>query len=208
LKGGYKGLSYYLLVEMIKKILDYIWQFHFNNFGSNCYLVKICSKKILIDTSSMENRNSLLRDLSEISINPEDISTILLTHMHHDHIGNLLVFKNAKAYASEKEISDFHRNPVDTTLAYMSENKIKSIEAMLKPISEFKNKFIKVIETPGHTNGSLCFYMAREKVLFSGDTIFEYGIGRTDLPTNNAAEMHASLKKLEILGYKILCAGH
>jgi len=193
---------------MIKRISKNVWQFYFSNSGSNCYLIKMYMKNILIDTSSGENRNELLHNLSKLSINPKDINIILLTHMHYDHISNLLIFKNAIAYASEEEISEFYKDPVATTLARMSENKIESIKVMLKPISTFKNKFIKVIKTPGHTKGSLCFYLPKEKILFSGDTIFNEGIGRTDFPTSNPEKLPVSIRKISHISYNILCPGH
>jgi glyoxylase-like metal-dependent hydrolase (beta-lactamase superfamily II) len=193
---------------MIKQISDNVWQFYFNNLGSNCYLVKIDGRNILIDTSGEENKQEFVSDLNKIKIKPQDIDIILLTHLHYDHVGNLDLFKNAKVYASEKEISYFYKNSIDTMLAEISENKLKLIKAMLKPISKFRNKFFKVIETPGHTRGSLAFYLPKEKILFSGDTLFEEGIGRTDLPTSNPEEMSKSLRKLSKIDYKILCAGH
>lgn len=193
---------------MIKQISKSVWQFHYLSFGSNCYLIKTPSANVLVDTSSAENRNDLIKDLLKASLKQKDISIILLTHMHYDHIGNLLAFRNATAYASEKEISDFYKNPAAVTLAEMPYSDIESIKTMLRPISEFKNQFFKVIKSPGHTHGSLCFFMPREKILFSGDTLFEYGIGRTDLPTSDEEGMNKSLEGLRKLGYKILCAGH
>lgn len=193
---------------MIKQISEDVWKFYFNNLGSNCYLVKIAGKKILIDTSSTENRNDLVKDLSEIFIKQKDISAILLTHMHYDHIGNLLIFKNAKAYASKKEILDFCKDYTSAILAEILETRAELIKSMLCPISEFKNESFRIIETPGHTRGSIAFYMPKEKILFSGDTLFDDGIGRVDLPTSQPEKMSDSLRKLKNLGYKILCPGH
>lgn len=65
---------------------------------------------------------------------------------------------------------------------------------------------IKVFETPGHTSDSVCYLY--EGVLFSGDTLFHNGIGRTDLPTGNYEKMVESLKFLRDLDFDILCPGH
>ena len=54
----------------------------------------------------------------------------------------------------------------------------------------------KMFVTPGHTIGSCCYYIADEDVLFSGDTLFAMSYGRVDLPTGNAMDMLASVKKL------------
>lgn len=159
---------------MINKIKDNIFQFHFSQFGSCVYLLRL-DKNILIDTSTKENRDELLADLQELNLKPKDINIILLTHQHWDHNGNLNLFEKAKIYDS-------------------------------KNIKELPIKNIRIIETPGHTSDSLCFLY--QDILFSGDTLFHNGIGRTDLPESQPEKMQDSLEKLKKLKYKILCPGH
>ena len=66
-----------------------------------------------------------------------------------------------------------------------------------------------MIETPGHSRGGICLWFPKEKILFSGDTLFEKGIiGRTDIPGSNASDMRESLQKLTRLDFKTLCPGH
>ncbi len=67
-------------------------------------------------------------------------------------------------------------------------------------------EIIKPIKTPGHTQDSLCFLY--KDLLFSGDTIFFDGMGRTDLPESQPEKMQESLEKLKKIKYKILCPGH
>ena len=54
---------------------------------------------------------------------------------------------------------------------------------------------IKVISTPGHTAGGLCYYLEKERVLFSGDTLFAGSYGRVDFPTSSMAEMARSVRE-------------
>ncbi|MEE0927961.1 MAG: MBL fold metallo-hydrolase, partial [Acutalibacteraceae bacterium] len=74
-------------------------------------------------------------------------------------------------------------------------------------VLELAGLTIKVMHTPGHTAGSVC-YIA-EDVIFSGDTLFEGSIGRTDFPTGDFATIKNSLNRLKNLGcdYKVY-AGH
>lgn len=170
---------------MIKKIKNNIWKIQFTRFGSDVYLIKINNENILIDTGSEKNREELIKNLKELKLNTEDIKKVILTHEHWDHSDNALIFKNAKIYGHKKDFP---------------QEKIKDIKKL--PIKEFK-----IIETPGHTKGSIAILY--EDVLFSGDTIFENGyIGRTDFPESEPEKMQKSLDKLAKLKYKILCPGH
>lgn len=174
---------------MIKLINKNIIQFSFKNFGSNVYLLK--KEKILIDTSSKANRAELADDLGKLDVRPADVKKVLLTHGHWDHAGNIDGFPKAKIYAPMQEIRHFG---LKNTL----------------PLSALRIKDIEIIETPGHTRGSVAYYMPKEKILFSGDTIFDTQgmIGRTDLPESAPEKMNASVKKLLSLDFKILCPGH
>lgn len=193
---------------MLKQITKNIFQFTFGQFGSYVYLLK--KEKILIDTSSSENRDELLEDLKQLNVNVDDIKIVLLTHLHWDHIGNIILFKKAKVYASFIEIEDFQQNKnyFGPSGEFDDLNKIKIL-----PLSALKIQNIKVIETPGHTRGSVCFFMPKEQVLFSGDTIFGQnkiitGVGRTDLPTSVPEQLQKNIDKLRKLKFKILCSGH
>ena len=81
---------------MINKINQNIFQLNFQTFGSTVYFIKLNNQNILIDTSSKENQQELLKDLNQLNITPKDINILILTHSHYDHVGNNDLFKNAK----------------------------------------------------------------------------------------------------------------
>lgn len=169
---------------MITQIKPNVWQFSFTSFGSCVYLIKLKDKNILIDTSSLENVNELKQNLEELDITPEEIEIVILTHNHWDHIGGIDLFSNAKIYANKE---DFKEN--------------------INDIHELEIPELKIIDTPGHSRGSICILY--EDILFSGDTLFDRGtIGRTDLPGSCEKQMKESLEKLSKVEYKILCPGH
>jgi len=173
---------------MINQITPNIWQFYFEQFGSCVYLIKLNNKNILIDTSTLQNRSELTKNLKELKLTPDKIDFVFLTHGHFDHIENLDIFTNAEFYGSKKDFKNCE--------------KVKDIKK--QPFKE-----IKVIETPGHTFGSVCFYMPNEKILFSGDILFHKGnIGRTDFPNSSPKDMESSLELLENLEIKHLLPGH
>ena len=69
---------------------------------------------------------------------------------------------------------------------YLSDGEVLSLADMA----------FRVLASPGHTAGSCCYYMEEEGILFSGDTIFRAGCGRTDLPTGNGRQLMESLARL------------
>jgi glyoxylase-like metal-dependent hydrolase (beta-lactamase superfamily II) len=196
---------------MIKHIAHDVYCFHFRTFGSKVYLIK--NKGILIDTSSKANNQELLADLKSLGMKIKDIKAILLTHMHIDHVGGIFLF-DADIYADKDELESFVADPVATTLTRdekflrkmkqaMQKGKIKSLEELDLSLA------IKVIKTPGHTAGSVCYKY--KDVLFSGDTVFDenfFVIGRVDLPTSNTNAMENSLKILARERFRFLCPGH
>ena len=120
---------------------------------------------------------------------------ILNTHHHLDHVGGNLELKdkyNSKILASEKD-----------------KRRIPGIDILLKDKQIFKigNLEFKIIFIPGHTSGHIDFYFKKEKILFSGDTLFSLGCGRVFEGTH--AEMLNSLNKLKSLpsDTKVYC-GH
>lgn len=85
---------------MKTKISSNVSQLYFDTFGSTVYVLKL-EKNILIDTSSEDNKEELIKDLKQLNLEPEDINIVILTHSHWDHTGNINLFKNAKVVTSD-----------------------------------------------------------------------------------------------------------
>ena len=126
---------------------------------------------------------------------------ILLTHSHHDHImavGDLQRrWPSCKVYIGSKEkgmltqpLGMFQGTPSD----YMEEPDEWVSDGEI--LSLIGTSFL-VLETPGHTEGSVCYFNEEEGILFSGDTLFRGSCGRTDFPGGSMQEMRASLLKLK-----------
>jgi glyoxylase-like metal-dependent hydrolase (beta-lactamase superfamily II) len=182
----------------MKEIAPKIWKL---NVDSNIYFLDF-SEKVVIDAGPRSYRAVVEEELSK-KIDLDKIDKVVFTHLHYDHIGNYDLFPNAKFYAAAEEIDLLKKNKVytigDPLLAI-------KFNVKLHPITDFLG--LKVINTPGHTKGCICLYYAKEKVLFSGDTLFFNGIGRTDLPFSDPSGMEESLEGLKKIGYKVLAPGH
>lgn len=183
---------------MMKEIAPKVWKL---NVDSNVYFLDF-KEKIVIDTGPKAYKAVVEDELSKV-VEPDKVDIVIFTHLHYDHIGNFSLFPNAKFYASAEEIKLLGENKVyaigDPLLAV-------KFKVKLHPLKDFLG--LKVINTPGHTKGSVCIYYPKEKVLFSGDTLFFNGFGRIDFPFSEPGKMEESLEKVGKIGYKILAPGH
>ncbi len=137
------------------------------------------------------------------------INAVLLTHGHFDHVGGAYEFykRGVKIYMGEKELKFI--KDASLNLSYMFLDEIDEFEAVGVKENDrltFDGISVLVIETPGHTAGSVS-YIVDDKI-FDGDVIFEGSFGRVDFPTGNAKELIKSSKKLFSYGGFTLYPGH
>ena len=186
---------------MIEKIAENVFKIKSN---CNVYFLDF-KKKIIIDTGAKGNKDEIVKALSQM-INPEKIDYVILTHLHYDHVGNVEIFKNAKVYASKETIEEFSKDEFGSVLDKKTLTDFKKIELNELPLN-FEG--LEIVNTPGHTKGSICLWYPNRKILFSGDTLFhKRALGRTDLPTSEPEKIMPSLIKLSKYEYDKLCPGH
>ena len=173
-----------------------IKMFYLGPMMSCAYLAWGEDKKAVLFDCGGENLEGVI---AFIETHDLTLERVILTHGHYDHIAGInkmLEYKeDIEVYVGEEE-EDFL---IDADL---------SLSTMLNGMAfKFKGRAItvkegdmvgdfKVIDTPGHTRGSKCFYNEKEGVIFSGDTMFKGSYGRFDLPTGNSKILFESLKKL------------
>ncbi len=142
---------------------------------------------------------------------------ILLTHGHIDHIHDLAAFDDY--YDFEMDGGFIALSKKDTDKLYTNKHLGDRFNLKFNPISStpfniagytdyyIDRHHVKILQTPGHTKGSLCYLI--EGFLFSGDTLFRGSVGRTDLGDGDSAELQESLKKLmELPENTIVYPGH
>ncbi len=118
---------------------------------------------------------------------------ILLTHGHVDHIGaipDLMKKLPVSNLYIHKDELPLYRSPENCLLPWLPP--IKNLPA---PSTEIANCEFRIINTPGHTRGAVCFLFERLNALFSGDTIFQSSVGRTDLPGGNQESLMNSIRQ-------------
>ncbi len=178
---------------------------------TNCYLLSQEGKCIIIDPG---DHPDLILEI--IEKNNLEISGIINTHGHFDHIlGNNEIMNkvNTELMINEFDI-DYLLDPFKNLSAYILNRPFysKSPTRILYDgdIVKFGNDEILCIHTPGHTPGSSCFYIEKQKIIFTGDTLFKFSFGRVDLVGGDAEKMKKSLKKLysTIPGDTLCLPGH
>ena len=177
------------------------------DIGVRCYQVATEDAAVVIDPGFKNDK--ILRFLEE---NKNKERLILLTHAHFDHVSyaeELRKLSGVKIAIGELDNPALADTEYNLSYAFGVDMKPFEADVLLKDGEEFSigSLKIKVMHTPGHTKGSVCYLMG--EILFSGDTLFYESIGRDDYKGGNGAELNSSLLKLlELPDYISVLPGH
>ena len=175
-----------------------IKSFTFGPFQTNTYVVHDEQQILVVDPacSNEYERQQLLRYISNLQSSISNLQlSIVATHGHLDHLWG------AK-WATETWQTPvlIHEADIPMVKAMQQQYNMFGIRASAEafPVETLnaKRSPFTVIPTPGHTPGSVCLYFPEDKILLSGDTLFQMGYGRTDLPGGNIGQLIASLERL------------
>lgn len=168
--------------------------FKVGRFKTNCYLV-----------SNEEKSRSFLVDpggkIKNFDVSEYKIDYILLTHGHFDHILNAAEYKEltgAKIVISKAERDFVDDGILNLSSRFLKAHKLKSFEPDILCAEgdeiPFAGENIKILSTPGHTKGGVCYIFQNN--IFSGDTLFKGTYGAVGFPTGSKGELQNSLQKL------------
>lgn len=136
------------------------------------------------------------------------VKSVILTHAHADHIGALQEIidqcKDIEVIAAKREKKILNSPAYNLTINFGMKNTSFDATRYVEDGDTYQigGQTLKFILTPGHTSGSMCVFDG--EIMFTGDTLFEGSIGRTDLPTGSYQEMENSLKKLSQMNEDII----
>ena len=191
---------------------------------SNSYLLEDSDSLTLIDAGLPWDRGMILRYIDSIGRNPEELDRILLTHSHPDHTGPLPGLCRATGASVSVHLDDTRgRTASDSRrLHYSGQIPLPSWNVPLFRRIYYDDALedgqtlavrggLRVIHTPGHTPGSVCFYLEAEEVLFTGDMLLSNG---SDLrrpmyfPGTSVRDYRASMERLVRIPFDTACVGH
>ena len=178
-------------------------------FGENAYILYEEKHNL---ASVIDPGGSLDKIISFLEKKNLKLKSIILTHSHIDHIAGLqdLIekFEGIEVVASKKEKKILNNPAYNLTMKYgfnYSFEATKYVED--EEEYQFGDEKLKFIVTPGHTAGSMCILAG--DFMFTGDTLFEGSIGRTDLPSGSYNDMILSLSRLSKMDEElVILPGH
>ncbi len=171
--------------------------FVLGNVSTNCYLIYNQKSREAVVVDPADNGAFVLNKCRELQVKPV---AVILTHGHFDHIlavEDICRAFSCQVYAGREEDRLLQDSSMNLSTIMGTERTIVCADVLVKEKDELSLAGFKwnVLETPGHTAGSVCYYIPSEQILFSGDTLFAGSLGRTDLPTGDQKEIVSSIRE-------------
>ncbi len=161
---------------------------------TNCYIVINDETKECFIIDPGASGKQLAEKIRQDNLKPV---AVLLTHGHFDHAAaaeDLAKEFDIKIYAHEAETETL-RSPEKNVSWMVNCRESYDADVFLKDeeVISLAGFEIKVLHTPGHTEGGCCYYISEEAVVFSGDTLFAQSVGRTDFPGGSMSQIVRSI---------------
>ena len=157
------------------------------SIGTNCYVFGSDKEVVIIDPGG--NPEMIISTIEELGVSP---IAILLTHEHFDHTTGVEAVLNQYKIPLMYSKNGFRRSVKEANKRLAEGDEIK-----------IDNISLRVLETPGHSRGGVCYYTKEVKeidgkkidgIIFTGDLLFRRSIGRTDIGGGNQGELFSSIK--------------
>ncbi|MCI0440523.1 MAG: MBL fold metallo-hydrolase [Chloroflexi bacterium] len=177
----------------------------------------------LVDSGLPWSPRGVMRHIAAIGRKPQELKLILMTHCHPDHTSGAMSISRltgAQIVAHSLDTKTHARGQVSlcymgvfssmrTPLPFLRRAPVTHLVADGDAVPAFED--IRVVHTPGHTRGSVCYLWESKKLLFSGDTLFSDGsrVSRSvPFPGYDGQAYQASLNRLAGMEFETLCGGH
>lgn len=179
-----------------------IEQYCVGEVGTNCYFIINEETKEMLVVDPGDSAPLLAEKIKQEDLKPQ---AILLTHGHFDHAmaaEELAGIFDIKIYAHEKEKETLEQPELNRSSMMGRKRGVYHADVFVRDgeVLKLAGFELKVLHTPGHTEGGCCYYIEAEKALFCGDTLFCQSVGRTDFPRGSTSQLIRSInEKLMVL---------
>lgn len=190
-------------------VYAYLWT---NMMENNCntYVLK-GESLILIDPGLKRYVPDIIDAMKKDRLNPDEISLIINTHSHPDHLDGNAFFIDSDIQMTMHEEEEKFLKDIGKDFFRMF-----GLDEPQYRVDFFCNEgelninglSLEIILAPGHSPGSICIYWPEKEVLVSGDVVFSGSIGRTDFPGGSGTILKKSIEKISGLTSKYLLPGH
>lgn len=173
-----------------------------------CNITLIKNDKVMLfDSGFFSDRHLLISALTQEKIRPEDIEIVILSHLHYDHCINVELFRDATVVVSKRELEyALSDDPKRAGDLYVSEHTAKLIKTgkILEAYEGLKlSENVQVIETPGHTPGSISLVISGDKnTVITGDAVknaWEFKTGTAEMFYGEKSDVINSINKIKDL---------
>ena len=197
----------------VTELVRGIYQFRGEKPGSHAYLVRGATKNVLIDTGVAGKFPVLKHRLAELGLHVRDVSLVILTHEHYDHIGATAFFHRSALVAAHRLAA----NKVELQDEFVTFKKYRDecskpfwVDVWLESgsVIDLGNYELQVLHTPGHTSGCICLYEPSRGLLFTGDTVFAGGTLSEIAVGGNVSDYVNSVRRLSSLKIRQIYPGH
>ncbi len=196
-------------MQIINNLHAFVWQSPTTN-NCNAYFID-GPTRVLIDPGHRALFDHVDRGLTELGLSTADIDLVICTHAHPDHLEGVQLFKAKKTLFA---LSEIEWQWALTAGQHMSASFGIDIQSLAPDFFLKEGTLsldgleLQIYHTPGHSPGSICLYWPMPKALFTGDLVFKEGLGRTDLPGGDGAQIKESIKRMSQLDVELLLSGH
>lgn len=168
----------------------------FGMVQTNCYFICNTENMETVIVDPADNYKGIVSRIEEKGYIPK---AVFLTHGHFDHIlaaKEICRKYGIKCYGQIEEADIVTDANLNLSTSFMGPFVMELDETLADGrIISVGGMDFKVLHTPGHTKGSCCYYIEKENILISGDTLFNQSVGRTDFPTGSMATLLKSIKE-------------